>query len=181
MATEQTRMEHLIALTAREDRAAFEELYQLASPLLFGLLLERTPNKKTAEAALERVFMVIWAEAKSYQPGLFSPRLWLIMLARDAAHYVQAAKGEPVTVLAQLFLRLRGQQPLELRLAAASDASHLKSSLAQLPSQEASAIRRLYLQGGSYADLAKTRKISELDARAWLRGALFDLHQRMTK
>ncbi|MGH8252765.1 MAG: sigma factor, partial [Steroidobacteraceae bacterium] len=56
----------LLQRCARRDPRSLEQLYALASPLLFGLLTRMLRRRALAEEALQDVFVSIWQRAGQY-------------------------------------------------------------------------------------------------------------------
>lgn len=77
--------EALIMRVAKHDRAAFDALYDLAAPRLYGLLLKLLGEQQQADAALAEVFAKIWYNAGRYPASGYTPVAWLVSLARNHA------------------------------------------------------------------------------------------------
>lgn len=77
-------VEALVA-TGAEDRAAFERVYRLTSPKLFGICLRICGSRPAAEDVLQEVYAAIWKRAGGYDPGRSSPITWLATIARNRA------------------------------------------------------------------------------------------------
>lgn len=75
----------LLAACARQDRAAFQRLYELASPQLLGVLMRILKSRALAEDALQDVFVQVWRRAAEFQGDLGSSWAWLIAITRYRA------------------------------------------------------------------------------------------------
>ena len=75
----------LVAGTGRGDHDAFERLYRLASPKLFGLCLHLLRRESLAEEALQEAFTQIWRDAGRFDPARGDPFVWMAGITRNRA------------------------------------------------------------------------------------------------
>lgn len=75
----------LLAACARQDRTAFQRLYELTSPQLLGILMRILRTRALAEDALQDVFVQVWRRAAEFQGERGSSWAWLIAIARYRA------------------------------------------------------------------------------------------------
>jgi RNA polymerase sigma-70 factor (ECF subfamily) len=75
----------LLAACARQDRQAFQRLYECTAPQLLGCLIRILRNRALAEDALQDVFVQIWGRAGQFDSGRGSAWAWLITIARYRA------------------------------------------------------------------------------------------------
>lgn len=75
----------LLAACARQDRAAFQRLYELTSPQLLGVLMRILRTRALAEDALQDVFVQVWRRAAEFKGERGSSWAWLIAIARYRA------------------------------------------------------------------------------------------------
>jgi RNA polymerase sigma-70 factor (ECF subfamily) len=71
----------LISQIAGGDQAAFAQLYDTTSGLIYGLLLRILRDSETAEEVLVDVYAEIWQEAVRFDAEREKPFLWLIGIA----------------------------------------------------------------------------------------------------
>jgi RNA polymerase sigma-70 factor (ECF subfamily) len=79
------RLQQALAATARGDRGAFAELYQLASPTLMAVALRVLGRRDAAEDVLQEAFLAIWDKAGLYRPEKGGPLTWMAMVVRHRA------------------------------------------------------------------------------------------------
>ncbi|MGH8250768.1 MAG: sigma-70 family RNA polymerase sigma factor [Steroidobacteraceae bacterium] len=72
----------LLAACARQDRQAFQRLYELTSPQLLACLIRLLRNRALAEDALQEVFVQVWNKAGQFRQERGSSWAWLISIAR---------------------------------------------------------------------------------------------------
>ena len=75
----------LLAACSRSDRQAFQQLYELSSPQLFGCLLKMLRNRALAEEALQDTYVQVWRGAAEFARERGSSWAWLIAIARYRA------------------------------------------------------------------------------------------------
>ena len=75
----------LLAACARQDRQAFQRLYESAAPQLLACLMRILRNRALAEDALQEVFVQVWNRAGRFDPDRGNGWAWLIAIARYRA------------------------------------------------------------------------------------------------
>lgn len=82
---ESDSLKPLLAATARGERAAFNRLYQITSPKLYGIALHMLKRQDWAEEALQEAYLQIWQNAASYHDKKGVPMAWLVGIIRFRA------------------------------------------------------------------------------------------------
>ena len=169
-------IEHLIARTALGDRTAFGALYAATSAKLFGVILRVLDNRAEAEETLQDVYIKIWHNAGRYRVNGLSPMTWLIAIARNAA--IDARRRKMRDADGDLPEMLPDSAPgPESRAIDAADRARLVTCFEELPPDRAGAVRRAYLEGKSYAELAAQYGVPLNTMRTWLRRSLLKLRE----
>lgn len=174
-------IEDLILRVAQGNRAAFQALYDNTSAKLFGVALRVLNDRTEAEEALQEVYVKIWNNAGRYAVNGFSPMTWLITLARNTA-VDRLRKLRRTGDHAQIDERAvdPGIGPEDATIAA-SERGRLVACFAELPADRAAAVRRAYLEGETYADLAGRFDVPLNTMRTWLRRSLLALRECLTR
>ncbi len=176
-----TEIEDLIARVALRDRAAFATLYDRTSAKLFGICLRILGDRAEAEDALQEVYLRIWDNASRYAANGLSPMTWLITVARNRAIDRLRARRAPAQDIADLpDLADPGPTPEQQSLASAARAQ-IELCLGELPADRADAVRRAYLDGDSYRDLASRHRVPLNTMRTWLRRSLLKLRECLSR
>lgn len=79
------QQDQLIADLQAGNEKAFEKIYQLYSESTFGIIYSITRDQKISEELLQDVFLKIWQNANSYDPGKGRFFTWILNIARNAA------------------------------------------------------------------------------------------------
>lgn len=75
----------LLARIARQDRAAFEDLFSRYSGILYATALKFLKDDADAQDVVQDVFIQIWDKAKLYDPAKGKPLTWALTLTRNRA------------------------------------------------------------------------------------------------
>ncbi|SDX96665.1 sigma-70 family RNA polymerase sigma factor [Citreimonas salinaria] len=176
-------IEAMIARVAMGDRRAFRALYDRTSVKLFGVALRVSGNEAAAEEVLQEVFLKVWDNAGRYRSNGYSPMTWLITIARNAAvDRLRRARASgdhaPVSEADDLF----DPGPDPEALAVARDETRaLDACLAELPATRAAMVRGAYLDGLTYADIARVSGVKLNTVRTWLRRSLMQLRECLSR
>ena len=99
-ATDAARLADLLAQTARQDRAAFAELYAATRAKLFGVARRILIRSDLAEEALQETYVRIWSHASRYDSGAASAMTWMIAIARNQAIDLRRRANERIAASA---------------------------------------------------------------------------------
>jgi len=173
-------IEALIARVALGDRRAFGVLYDATSTKLFGVALRVLDNRAEAEDALQEVFVKVWHKAGQYRVNGLSPMTWLITVTRNhAVDRLRARRAGTAQIDEAAELADLTPGP-EAQVIARSEAARLTACLATLDPDRAEAVRRAYMEGESYVELASRFGLPLNTVRTWLRRSLQKLKDCLT-
>lgn len=158
-----SEVEKLLPRIAAQDRDAFEALFDVISARLLALCLSILGDRRLAEETLQDIFVQVWETADTQPVTGLSPMAWLMTLTRQAA--LARQRGSDAFVA----------PPMDAGAAADDKAADLSHYLARLDKVHAAALRRAYLEGITYAELADSADIPLSELRAWFRGGLLGL------
>jgi RNA polymerase sigma-70 factor (ECF subfamily) len=174
--TDLTEIDHLIARCGLGDRHAFAALYGATSAKLFGLAVRILGNRAEAEDAVQDIYVRIWQNAARYRVEGLSPWAWLLTIGRNACiDRLRARRAlQPLDEAAELADLSPG--PEEAALASA-EARRIAGCLDTLAPERAEAVRRAYLEGETYDELARRFGVPLNTMRTWLRRSLIRLRE----
>ncbi|SNR26421.1 sigma-70 family RNA polymerase sigma factor [Paracoccus sediminis] len=168
----------LILGVSLRDRRAFDRLYRATSAKLFGVCLRVLGNRPEAEEAVQEVFVKVWLKADRFSVTGQSPMSWLIAIARNQAIDRLRRRRETAGNLDDAALGMRDPGPgPEVRAIQAGERRRLDGCLGELDGDRAAAVRGAYLDGDSYADLARRHDVPLNTMRTWLRRSLMRLRE----
>ena len=180
--TPQEEIEALLAQVALGDRSAFAELYRRTSAKLFGVVLRVLDNRHEAEEVLQDVYVRIWDKAGLYRVNGLSPMTWLITLSRNLAIDRRRARMRRATSGSDTMDQMADPSPgPEAQAIARSTQSQVDRCLDALPEDRSDMLRRVYLHGESYAELAGRLGANLNTVRTWLRRSLMELRECLSQ
>lgn len=170
-------IEKYLSRMAMGDRAAFTSLYSATSAKLFGVTLRVLNNRAEAEEVLQEVYIKVWHSAARYKVNGLSPMSWLITIARN--HSIdrlrtRRANHDGLDQAAEIVDAAPGPEALAI---AGSDRARIVRCMAELEADRADAVRRAYVMGETYAELADRYRVPLNTIRTWLRRSLIKLRE----
>lgn len=159
------------------DRAAFERVYQAASPRLFAICLRLLPDRAEAEDVLQEVFASIWHKAEQYDPERASPMAWMAMVARNRA--IDRLRS-PTHALRSAAIELGdelpdgGASPSD-EAEASGERERLQRCLQRLDDRRRGLIRTAFFEGATYEELARRSGAPLGSIKSWIRRGLLQL------
>jgi RNA polymerase sigma-70 factor (ECF subfamily) len=167
----------LLARTALSDQAAFEELYRLSAPHLYGVALRILREPALAEDLLQEAFVNVWHHAGSYNAAKAKPQTWLTSIVRNRClDHLRRRELDTVTMTrdddeTEMELEGMGPTPEELLLSGA-DANSVRSCIEGLEGGQRQAIALAFVQGLSHAELAEYLRQPLGTVKSWVRRGL---------
>ena len=189
MPDSQDELRDLLARTALRDRAAFAELYDRTALKLTGVALRICSSRAEAEEVVQVAYLKVWRSADRYSASRASPIAWMAAIARHAAidrrraeasrggeHATLGSPGEPGAV------EVADDAPSpEDAVALSSDVAALHGCLDELDERHAEAIRRAYLDGLAYREIAGALGVPENTIKTWMRRSLVRLRECLNR
>lgn len=174
-------IETMIARIALRDRGAFAALYDATSAKIFGVCLRVLGNRAEAEDALQEVYLRVWHKADSYAVTGHSPISWLVTVARNLCVDRLRRRKVPVQALDAAEVIADSRPDPEAQVIARSETARIDQCLDELEAPRADAVRRAYLDGETYAELAARHAVPLNTMRTWLRRSLMKLKECLTR
>ena len=180
-------MEHeilfpLLCKTAEGNKTAFAELYKTTSSQLYAVALKMLKRPELADEATQDAYIKIWHNADRYQVNGLSPMTWLITIARnlsiDKLRARKAKAGTGLDEAEDLPSAAPGPEALAI---AASDRGQIVACMAELEPDRSDAVRRAYLEGETYQELAERYSVPLNTVRTWLRRSLIKLKECLSR
>lgn len=170
----------LIQKVAEGDRVAFATLYRTTSPKLFSICLRILRDRTDAEEALQEVYLRIWRKAAAFQTQTGNGWAWVATIARNHAIDVIRAR-QPVMedVDERIDIADEREADPERQAALRDEGRRIDECMRQLQSAQADAVRRAYVEGLSYVELAQQMDVPLNTIRTWLRRSLIKLRECM--
>ncbi|MFC5745508.1 RNA polymerase sigma factor [Actinomadura rugatobispora] len=173
------RDEELRARLAAGDETALAEVYDLFSPLVFGLARRVTADADAAGDVTQEVFVGLWERPLAFDPAKGSLRTWLATLAhRRAVDWVRREsrhrRPPPVTAPDG-----NGRPGVEEEVLEGELAAGVRRGLQGLPPNLREVLELAYYHGLTYREVAARLGIPEGTAKSRIRSALARLAREL--
>lgn len=166
----------LLARVARQDKAAFGDLYKATSAKLYGVILRISRRPAVAQELLQEVYIRIWQRAGDFDRTRASPITWLATIARNRALDEVRLKAAVSVEDAPEALEVAdpGRSPAEWA-ELADETRRLEDCLAGLETDKRDIIRLAYAAGLSREELAERYGRPVATIKTWLHRGLKQL------
>lgn len=165
---ETKHLESLLAKTALNDRAAFEKLYNLTSPKLFGFAMQMLKKKELAEEVIQDAFVKIWYNASQYHHERGAPLAWMTSIVRYRA--IDLLRSQRITWdIDEIDESALGQTEDYDQLAVQSD---IGDCLDELQEKQKKSVLMAFYEGYTHQELAKRMSVPLGTMKSWIRRSL---------
>lgn len=170
-------MASLVERCAAGDPSAMKDLYQNASPRLFGVALRLMRRESLAEEVLQEAFVKIWRSAGSYSRDLAAPLTWMTSIVRNEALDTlrrRRIREDHESPQPDYFAELipDGARQVDDSLV---DAEVLMICLERLDAPARDCIVRSYCEGYSHDELSELHRRPLGTVKSWIRRGLRSL------
>lgn len=174
--TDQDELMGLLLAVAREDRQAFQLLYEKMAGRMFGLCLKLAKQQELAEEAVQDAFVQIWHRASEYHNDRGAPLSWMMTIARyRTLDLMRARKTRATDGVAALESVEDGREgPLDRSLRSAGEAA-LTGCLDELSGDQKDSILLSYYRGLTHDELAIALSSPVGTVKSWIRRGLMAL------
>jgi RNA polymerase sigma-70 factor, ECF subfamily len=170
-------LEELLSSVARGDRVAFERVYELVAPRVYGLILRVVRDRAHSEEVAQEVMVEIWRSAARYEQERGSALAWMMTIAhRRAIDRVRSAQAS--TNREDRAARLDVRHPfdevaesVESRL----ERERLRRCLDGLTALQRESVTFAYYDGYSYREVAELLKVPLPTVKTRMRDGLIRL------
>lgn len=146
----------LLDRIAQGERDAFGDLYDATQAKLFSVCLLILRDRARSEEALQDCYLKVWRRAGSFDRNRASAMSWLIAIARNAAiDLARKSRGVHVGEDALAAVPDDGAASPEREAVAADEAGRLHKCLDELETEQSGIIKRAYMGGLSYSQVAE--------------------------
>ncbi|HEV7318739.1 MAG TPA: sigma-70 family RNA polymerase sigma factor [Ensifer sp.] len=171
----------LLGRVSLGDREAFAELYRQTSPKLFGICLRILGNRGEAEEALQEIYVKIWQRAGRFSQGQAAAMSWLAAIARNQAIDLIRARKPAANVIDEAYDLADPAADPEKSAVVKAEGRRIDACMEELEKDRAEAVRRAYVEGLSYQELADNFAVPLNTMRTWLRRSLLKLRECMER
>ena len=152
---------HLLQELAKGNEQAFEQIYKLYSPRLFGRLLKLVKSDSEAREILQDVFLILWKCRKDIDPEK-SFRSFIFKIAENKVYDFFRKVARDKSRQAQLITLSTDNYTFIEEKSSSGDQNLaiLHKAIEGLPAQRQQVFRLCKLEGKSYKEVSELLKIS---------------------
>lgn len=166
----------LLKRIAKRDAHAFEALYRISAPSLFGLAVRVTRTAESAEEVVQDGFIKIWRFAGSYDPRMSSPSTWMSTIVKNQALDYLRRNAYAGVYVDELNARMSmADDDTDLAQQFSLDAERLSFYLGRLTPVQRQAIALAYFRGQSQSEIAHTLDAPIGTVKSWISRGLESL------
>lgn len=166
---------------ARQDRAAFADLYRATSAKLYGIILRILRRRDIADEVLQEVYVKIWDRAADFDPKIASPITWMCTIARNRAlDEVRRKKPDSIEDHPEFLDVPSDEESALARVMRSEDGQRLADCLKRLEADRRHMVVLAYCDGLSRDELAEKYGQPVNTIKTWLRRALAELKGCLT-
>jgi RNA polymerase sigma-70 factor (ECF subfamily) len=171
----------LIGRVSLKDRAAFSDLYRQTSPKLFAICVRILRDRTEAVEALQDIYIKIWQRADRYAAGDTHPMSWLSAIARNQSIDRLRARKPVANTIDEAYDLADSAPDPEKTAINTGEGRRIDQCMKELEAERADAVRKAYVEGLSYQELAENFGIPLNTMRTWLRRSLLKLRECMER
>ena len=172
-----------LARIARGDQAAFAELYDRHSRLVFSLALRILQDRADAEDVVQEVFAQVWAQAQRYDASRGAVAAWMLVLTRSRAiDRLRAKRSRPETAGEATAAEsvVDGSVTQDLELLSAEQVTRLQRAMQELTEAQRAALELAYYEGLTHVEVAERLAEPLGTVKTRIRQAVFKLRESLT-
>ncbi|CAN8139938.1 RNA polymerase sigma-70 factor, ECF subfamily [uncultured Thiomicrorhabdus sp.] len=183
----QAEIQKLLVLCGTHSQTAFEQLYQQASPKLYGTAMRLLQNSELADEALQEAFVHIWHKASEYDPEKGSAFAWMATIVRyRALDIIRREKSQQNRSEAMANEQLALQQGEdffihELHVDEDQHLQLLQECLKALDSQQRKSVLLSYYYGYSHSEMVTRLKRPLGTIKSWIRRGMESVRECMQR
>lgn len=149
--------EELMGLVARGDERAFERLYDVLAPRVYGLIRRVMRDPAQSEEVTQEVFVELWRTAARFEPSRGSAAAWAMTIAHrrsvDRVRSAQSAQDREARVAAGQ--RERPFDAVADEVEGRFEREQVRRCLGSLTELQRESVGLAYYQGYTYGEVAK--------------------------
>jgi RNA polymerase sigma-70 factor, ECF subfamily len=163
------------------DESALGEIYDIFSPLVYGLALKLTRSREAAEDITQEVFCFLWERPLAFDPDKGTMRTWLGLLAHRRAVELVRTEERRRRILQETHEPPPLEPAVDDQVAIADVHGRVQGAIAALPGTLREVIELAYFKGRTYRQVATDLGLAEGTAKSRIRSALRQLADTLAK
>lgn len=147
---------HLISLVgAKQDRAAFQALFEHFAPRIKAMMLKGGVNMMQAEDLMQDVMMTVWRKSSQFSPDRGTVGAWIFTIARNARiDLFRKASSRPYDDVYEMEIADDGQSSDDAMLQVEREEC-VSAAMKELPQDQREVIHLAFIADMSQSEIAK--------------------------
>ncbi len=168
------------AVAQGQNHAAFAELFKYFAPRVKAWMIRSGVDPTTADEIAQQTLTWVWRNASSFDPNKSTLSSWIFRIARDlrGRAYQKAQRVAPFRT-ADYEEAVANDWPTDQIVAIAERELRLKLALKDLPIEQATVIRKAFLEGKSHRTIEGELHIPLGTVKARIRLAIKRLRSQL--
>jgi RNA polymerase sigma-70 factor (ECF subfamily) len=166
---------HILAISARGDRAAFAALFAHFAPRVKSYLLRLGTGPGQAEDMAQEVLLAVWRKAASFDPAKAEASTWVFAIARNLRIDALRRERHPEVSDEHLEAMADTREDAESALSATQRGAALRRALKDLPAEQAEVVRLSFFQDKPHGEIERALGIPLGTVKSRLRLAMVRL------
>lgn len=171
----------LLRRAGRGDQSAFAELYDVLSPLVYGVVLKVVRDPSQAEEVAQEVFVELWRLAARFDGTKGSAKTWAATLAhRRAIDRVRSEQASRVRQDRDANQTIRTERDVvAAEVESSFDQVRVRRALLQLSELQREAVELAYFGGHTYREVAVLLNVAEGTVKSRIRDGMIRLRDEL--
>lgn len=180
MAPDGDELGSLLRRAGKGDQAAFGQLYDQVSPLVYGVVLKVIRDPSQSEEVAQEVFVELWRLAARYDETRGSVRSWASTVAhRRAIDRVRSEQSSRDRTTREATNVIREHDEVVAAVETSLDQVRVRRALAQLSSLQREAVELAYFGGHTYREVAVLLEVAEGTVKTRIRDGMIRLRDEL--
>ena len=149
-------MNHLLlAVAEKEDRQAFQTLFEYFAPRVKAFLFKQGTTPEMAEEVVQETMVNVWRKSAQFDPARASASTWIFTIARNLRIDMLRKENRPAPDLDDPALVPDPEPAAHDAIAREQEADRLKSAVAALPQEQQEVLELAFFQEKAHPQVAE--------------------------
>lgn len=145
----------IIAIAARQDRAAFAALFAFYAPRIKTMLMRAGASADAGEDFAQEALLTVWRKAAYFDPDRASASAWVYTIARNLR--IDRLRRDKRSKLHALYEMVEAEEPdrPDVALSSAERDERVRAALSQIPEEQARVLRLSFFEERAHGEIAE--------------------------
>ena len=153
-APDRERLDSLVEATARQDRAAFAEIFEFYAPRVKAYLMRLNASDSLAEELTQEIMLTVWRKASQFDRSQASASTWIFRIARNRRIDAARQASKPALDAEDPALRPPEATAPDEAVHNSGRDERVRDAMQDLPQEQIALLRLAFFDGLSHRDIA---------------------------